>query len=961
MSELSDPASSSSAALKDLPSGELSPEAPARPKTSSVRPHGAIDWSRLTLAVGLLVGVSVSIYLALRLFAMPAAQLDPFLSTNALDAALRKKMLLQLLAAAAVPGLLSVLVVARFRGDGVHWLSLAADRLCPLIVVCFVPTLLNYRQWYSQPLPYLVLLLGVVLLLERLFFRALGGGQGEEAAPVRRQGLRGFRGTAPELAAEIARDGAVARWLPLAFVVLAALGYAVHASYYTIQRHHLLGTAGFDLGIFDNLMFNAMHGRPFKSTVAIPDGSYLSNHAEYGMFLFVPLYWLRPGSETLLVLQSTFMGIAAIPLYFFATTQVSRPLAAAIACVYVFYAPLHGPNYYDFHWMPQSMFFFFWLFYAIAKGQKIAIVLLTLVIASIREDAAFGLIATGIFLVMIGFRPLLGAVLTVVSMAWFLLVKFVIMPWAGPWWFADIYRELVAAGESGYGSVVKTILVNPNYFLRTLLNEAKATYVLHLLAPLAFLSVRHPALWVLMLPGFIVTLMTTGYAPTTSISFQYTTNWIPFLFAAAAIALHLRGERLGRAAARGSVLALCFGVLCHSYVFGSIFQQNTFVGGFSKVDFEPTPEKKERYRNLRALADMIPPDASVAATELEIPHVSTRLDAYTLKVSAGEADYLLINRNHLDDDARRRVREAFVGSDYGLVARKNEFFLLKRGHESPETAAALSALGLHRAREKPQHHEPGSIIGPGGNCISMGPPNTTELIVKSCKSEPKQRWLLSVADGRLRYQSNPDLCLGVPKRRNFESLKALPCTEDATAWIFDRTAIHNFSEKCVDLLNGDHDNGAQIGVWECLKNNNQQWSITKLGEVRLLGLTATKCWTVKGDAPGTPLQLHDCNGSESQRFTFSRNKIRRGDKCLDLRSDKALEAGKPEPKAPKNGWHVQLWPCDDARTLQEFHFSGPIAQKGKCVDSLHSRTADGSVVGVYECIGNDNQEYDVHF
>jgi uncharacterized membrane protein len=922
-----------------------------------VSTYGALDWSRLAIAVGTLVLVCWSLYLAARLFSLPAEQLDAFLSGNKLDAALRKRVLVQMFAAMALPLVASGLLVARFRADGVHWLSVAGDRLAPLVVACFVPTLLSYRQWYSQPLPYLVMLGGVVLLLERLLWRAFGGATELAASPhtVSRFEFRPAIGVNAESASP------AARYVPLACVLIAATFYSVYQSYYTITRHQLLGTAGFDLGIFDNLMFNALHWRPFKSTVAVPDGSYLSNHAEYGMFLFAPIYALRPGADTLLILQSTFMGFAAVPLYFFACTQLPRSLSAAIACVYVFFAPMHGANYYDFHWMPQSMLFFFWMFYAIATGKRIAIAVLTCVICSIREDAAFGLVATGLYLIIVGYRPLLGAVLTGVSVAWFVLVKFVIMPWAGLWWFSDIYKDLIAAGESGYGSVVKTILINPNYFVRQLLNETKASYTLHLIAPLAFLSVRHPALWVLMLPGFFVTLMTTGYAPTTSITFQYVTHWVPFLFGAAVIALRLRGERLGPAAAKASVVALCFGVLCHSYVFGSIFQHNTFVGGFSKVQFEMSKEERQRYKDLLEIAAKIPKNASVAATELEIPHVSTRLDAYTLKVTAGEADYLLIARSHFDDDARKRVREAAVDADYGLVAKKDDFYLLKRNFTSPETPAALSALGLHKLREKPQHHDSGSIIGPGGNCISVDLAKNQDVFVGKCDAQPEQRWMMSLADGKLRYKAKPELCLGMPTRKPYDLLQAIPCDADGTTWQFESTTIHNFSEKCIDLFGGNQAPGAKVGLWECLQNQNQIWTLTKHGEVKLVSSAGHKCWKMPSSQDGTPLELADCDRSDSQKFTFSENRIRFGDKCLDVRPDKPPAEGKAPPKAPRNGWELQLFPCAPAEQYQEFHLSGPLTQRGKCMDSSHSMTTDGSPVGVWDCIGNNNQQFDLHF
>src|SRR5262249_28657360 len=152
-----------------------------------------------------------------------------------------------------------------------------------------------------------------------------------------------------------------------------------------------------------------------------------------------------------------------------------------------------GPNFYDFHWMPMAMFFVFWLFYAVIQRNLLWITLLSITVCSMREDAAFCVIAIGLYLIVTKHWIKLRAHMALLAAAWFMLVKFVIMPWAGPWWFADIYKELIGAGEKGWGSIVKTILINPNYFLQTLLKEEKLTYALHMFAPLAFLALRHPA------------------------------------------------------------------------------------------------------------------------------------------------------------------------------------------------------------------------------------------------------------------------------------------------------------------------------------------------------------------------------------------------------------------------------------------------------------------------------------
>jgi uncharacterized membrane protein len=659
------------------------PLSPAPRPSSKTGP--SIDWSRATLATALLALTSISVTLAVWLCARDVAELDLFIRANQVAAPARHALFLWVVLAAALPLPLAAALLVRGRAAGVTRLCSLADRLGPLVLAFAIPSLVDYRIWYDQPLTYLSMLLPFVLLLERLLGRCLSTWPLAKS-PVEDPQAIGGVACGSRYAVEV--------FAPLCFVVLAASAYTAYTAYFSIMAHHRLVTAGFDLGIFDNLMWNAWHGKPFHSTVATPNGSYLSNHAEYGMYLFLPFYALWPGPETLLWMQSLMMGFAALPLYLFAATRLSRPVAAAIACAYLLYAPLHGPNFFDFHWMPLAMFFDFWLFYAIAVRKRWLIVLNVLIICSMREDAALGLATLGVFLIVTGHWPSFGAGLTIVSVAWFVLVKFVIMPWAGPWWFANIYKELIAPGEDGYGSIVRTILVNPNFFARTLLTQAKLTYTLQLLAPLALLPVRRPALALLMFPGFFVTLMTTGYEPTTSISFQYTTHWIPWLFGAIVLALQLHDQQRGRAAMFATLGAICVGVLCHSYTFGALLQRHTFTGGFTRVSFEISEPEQKRYADLLAVAAHLPPKASVAATEQEVPHVSTRADAFTLKTTHGDAQYLFVFRPHVYGDAQERLRDAFQRHRYGVVFSQGDFYLFKRDFESDQTRAAVLRLGV---------------------------------------------------------------------------------------------------------------------------------------------------------------------------------------------------------------------------------------------------------------------------
>lgn len=150
-----------------------------------------------------------------------------------------------------------------------------------------------------------------------------------------------------------------------------------------------------------------------------------------------------------------------------------------------------------------------------------------------------------------------------------------------------------------------------------------------------------------------------------------------------------------RRAALGAVL---LGTLSHSYVFGAVFQHDTFVGGFGKIEFGLTAPERERYEAVKRMNALIPREASVAASENLVPHVAARKDVYTLKDGgAFDADYVFLHGSSVQsDNSRSGLNVMFARDTYGLVTSEHDLYLFKRGHESSRTNAALSTLRLKK-------------------------------------------------------------------------------------------------------------------------------------------------------------------------------------------------------------------------------------------------------------------------
>jgi uncharacterized membrane protein len=209
----------------------------------------------------------------------------------------------------------------------------------------------------------------------------------------------------------------------------------------------------------------------------------------------------------------------------------------------------------------------------------------------------------------------------------------------------------------------------------------------------------------LLLPGFFFTLLTTGYWPTTSIAFQYTTHWIPYLFLGTVLSLWLMGSEPGGHFKRvAAVVTLVLVLTSHSYNFGAILQRDSFIGGFLPVSFKTAPEHAKRYEALSSLVRTIPRGASVAATECVNPHISTRLEAYTFRYDVPAVDYILVSKLEVSGDTSRLLTSLLKKADYGLAGESyDEFYLFKKGANPGNVASALSKLGI-RLVPKPKKH-----------------------------------------------------------------------------------------------------------------------------------------------------------------------------------------------------------------------------------------------------------------
>lgn len=649
------------------------------------KPVAEVRWLRLGVSA-LWLGASLASVASTALIWQADDSIAAFATTNGMMPALRAEVLKCLAASLAFPCLLACLfwfARPRHREQLLSAFDIYARLACPGLLVWLLPPLLERSVWDDRLLTMLLALGIFSVCLERALRVAFGAipRPWREASSIVTRSLPGW----------------VSRFGPITCVVAAAIAYASYTGYHSVLQHHRLNTSAYDLAIYDNLMANGVRGDFFQSSVLFgpKGGNSLASHASLVLVFFLPIYYLYQHAETLLIIQSILMGGAAITLYLFASTQLPRVPAAVVSILYLLYAPLHGANFYDFHWLTASGILQFLLYFSIARRRHGLLVVTALLLFSIREDIPLGIGLLGASLIVSRARVREGAMLVGLALPVFVLIKFIVMPWVGTWWFADLYKGLMVPGERGYGSVVKTLVTNPLYVFHSLLDTKKLVYWLHLAAPLAFLAYRRWGLALVASSGALMTLLTTDYSPTISISFHYTALWIPYLFGAAVVSLG-RLEQRGKGWRAAALTSLGLALLVHSYHYGAILHPNAFRGGFGAIPFRPlSAEERSRYQAMRELVAMIPKEASVAGTEEALPHASSRPVAYPIRMWTGHADYLLVATRTLGlGNTRRAIRKAVLEEGYGLIAQKERLYLFKRDHKSDKTAQALTELGI---------------------------------------------------------------------------------------------------------------------------------------------------------------------------------------------------------------------------------------------------------------------------
>ncbi len=403
-----------------------------------------------------------------------------------------------------------------------------------------------------------------------------------------------------------------------ALLIIAVLLYTAVFSTVSILGFRNFGMSAFDIGIHAQAIWKLASGRGLFNTVR--GLSIWGDHCWFVMLLYMPLYWLIPRVEALLVLQSFALAAGAFPLAAIILRRGGgRTAALLFALAWLLSPALQNMNLENFHPEVLAAPFLLWSVERADagkwKGYWFAIVAALLC----KEDVALTTFMLGFWVLFRNWR--VGALTMLISLAWFFLCMKVFLPYfndegffrfQGGYWFSSFWQHKFEFA----------------YYWETFTQARVGMYAWKLGLPLLFLFLLNPLLAAASLPAFLVNVL-SGNDYLISIEYHYNFQTLPVLFGASAISFCMVKQKTENKPVVSWGLVL--GVLCAS------------LWANQQWSYLPLKNVKERVSNqysffkesgaderFQQFVELMPadPDVPVSVSHNLLPNLANRNEVY---------------------------------------------------------------------------------------------------------------------------------------------------------------------------------------------------------------------------------------------------------------------------------------------------------------------------------------------
>ncbi len=400
-----------------------------------------------------------------------------------------------------------------------------------------------------------------------------------------------------------------------------------------VLRQLTYSTPNFDFGIFCNMYHNmAETGLPNVTCERDQLLSHFAVHFSPVFYIFLPIYAISPSAITLQILQTLTLYSGIIPLVLIAKKKgLSNISTIVLSAIYAAFPALGAGTFYDLHENCFLVPLLLWMFYFYESKKYIPMAIFGILTLTVKEDAFIYILIFALYVLFSEKNWKLTLIMAAVAVIYFATV-YSLMQKYGTGILSDRYNNLIYDKQDGIFGAVKTIILNPAYVISQLFitskeNADKIWYVLQLFLPLGFMpfATKKIPRYVLVAPILLNIITTYQYLP--NISFQYSFGVMAFLFYATVLnASELQGFT--------KKYLLTLSVVASVFLFLVIC-----IPKYDTYDkrLETSAETYEKYNY--ALTEVLPEDASVAASSFLITHIYDRDEIYEVKYHKENGKY----------------------------------------------------------------------------------------------------------------------------------------------------------------------------------------------------------------------------------------------------------------------------------------------------------------------------------
>lgn len=477
--------------------------------------------------------------------------------------------------------------------------------------------------------------------------------------------------------------------------LLVGLLYMAAFSALSILKHHNLHSHAFDLGLFEQVVWNTAHGQWFQYTVQVGIGSgttnYLGSHFEPILLPIALIFLVIPRPEVLLLLQTLALATAGLLIFSIARQWGANRVAASLfQALFYLHPAVQGPNLFDFHTLVLAPPFLLAGLLGIETRRFRLFVIAALLALLCREQVALGVAALGIYAFSRTRRKWIW-LLVALSLFWLVLTVGVFIPAFDPEGVSSHFRAKFGYLGNTPWAMLRTLFLSPRTLAGILGTPDRLAYIRDMaLCSGLFLPLLSPGLVFIALSEVVVNVFSQSPVQR-FLTYQYSATAAAFLVLATARGAvwaerrfsgdRVQSRHLGWLTVLAGTAAVSMTVLFQVSRYGTLYP---FGRDPQAHDLRGVYRSDERtgvaYRFMRE----IPADAAVSAQSDLVPHLSNRSRIYLFPVIE-DAQYILLDQQGetfpaglLGVPYSKAVHQLRDDPRYELILEESGFLLFRR-------------------------------------------------------------------------------------------------------------------------------------------------------------------------------------------------------------------------------------------------------------------------------------------